>query len=133
MIRTVVKYIMIIMMSAAAACSGHSVEVADRPSSEPDISPELSDPSSRIAGSPLTLRYDDGGILFSCSDRGVIGAVRLSDGVSFEYDPTAVSLTINGVALDLYEACLLQRRDNVEWHRLTLDDRKTTIFIVTDI
>lgn len=133
MTHTVVKIIIIIALLASAACSSHTVDVPDRPSSEPDINPELSDGSTRISGPILTLHYDDGGIIFSRSADGVISAVRLSDGVGFEYDTSAKTFRINGADVALQDCRLLQKKDGVEWHQLKLSDRKTDIFIVTDI
>lgn len=134
MTKTILKiFIITAVLTVAGACSKHTVEPPQRPSSEPDISPELLDASTRIDGPLLTLRYDDGGILFSRSSDGVISGVRLSDGIEFEYDPAAPSLKINGVTAELHSARLVQCKDGVEWHQLTLSDRKTDIFIVSDL
>ena len=90
MTKTILKiFIITAVLTVAAACSKHTVEPPQRPSSEPDISSELLDASTRIDGPLLTLRYDDGGILFSRSSDGVISGVRLNDGIEFEYDPAA--------------------------------------------
>ena len=134
MTKTILKiFIITAVLTVAAACSKHTVEPPQRPSSEPDISSELLDASTRIDGPLLTLRYDDGGILFSRSSDGVISGVRLNDGIEFEYDPAAPLLKINGVTAELHSARLVQRKDGVEWHQLTRSDRKTDIFIVSDL
>ncbi len=121
---------------AAVACSGshHQVEVPDRPSStESETTAELSDGSMRISGELQTLNYDDGGVIFSRSTDGIISAVRLSDGLGFDYDPATPSLKINGVKVGISSAELLKTADATEWHCVVLDDRKSKVYIVVNI
>lgn len=112
------------------SCSGHQNEPTERPGTEPAINPELTDRSTRISGSPLTLRYDDGGILFSRDSHGIISAVRLSDESRFEFDPAGPELKINGVTVNLAGASLVQEKESTLWYRLDLTGSAAPVYIV---
>lgn len=114
------------------AC-GHNDNNApvDRPgATEETESPELSDNSMRISSSLLTMRYDDGGILFTRNDDGSVSAVRLSDDCRFEFDPSKPSLRINGAAVPLADARLAKENDGCRWYRLQPSDSKEPTYIV---
>lgn len=93
-------------------------------------SPELSDNSMRIYSPLLTMRYDDGGILFSRDDDGTVSAVRLSDDCRFEFDPSKPSLRINGATIPLTSAELAKETDGCRWYRLLTYDSKEPTYIV---
>lgn len=113
-----------------AACGTSHSEVPERPGEKPEVSSELADGSMRISGAPLTLRYDDGGILFSRDSRGVIRGIRLADECRFEFDPSVPSLKINGVAVVLAGVALVQEKDGVSWYRLDPTGSDGPIYIV---
>lgn len=124
-------YLLVLILSVS--CSSRSLGDLDRPTSSPREDQQLKDASMRISGEPLTLNYDDGGILFSRSDDGVISAVRLYDGVGFDYTPDPPALLINGVQTELSSGEIIKNDGATEWHKLTLADRKTEIYIVVSL
>ena len=87
----------------------------------------------RITGDLVNFIYDDGGILFSRSTDGTITAVRLRDGLTVDYKPDVASLKLNGVDIAVSSAELLASKNNTEWHRITLSDRRQTVYIVVSI
>lgn len=109
----------------------HQIERPERPSEAEN--PELSDASMRVSGDKVTLRYDDGGVLFCRSNSGEVSVVRLSDDTRVEYDPSAPSLKINGADLGLRSAEIEKRADGTEWHRLVLDDGSDVYIVVAGI
>lgn len=123
-----------LILSVAAACSGHKDNFPDRPvpGGEADEA-AAADPSMRIDCDALHLSYNDGGIIFQRSTDGVISGVRLSDGASFDYDPSAPELRINGVVMELSEAKTLKREGTTEWHRLTSRKGDKIYIVVTDL
>ena len=123
----------LIITCLAAACSSRSIHEPVRPSTDPVENPQLRDPSMRISGAPITLNYDDGGVLFSRTADGTISGVRVSDGVGFDYNPTTKLLTINGVPIAISSAQLAATDGTTEWHELTLADQKTVIYIVVNL
>ncbi len=124
-------YVVLFWALLMASCGGRKDEPHDRPGKEPAVNPELADASMRISGSLLTMRYEDGGILFSRDSKGVISAVRLSDECRFEFDPSLPSLRINGGDVPLVSAELLQQKDGCSWHRLTVSGENEVVYIVT--
>lgn len=128
------KYcITLIIVLLSASCSSRELGELDRPSSSPRENEQLKDAGMRISGEVLTLNYDDGGILFSRSGDGTISAVRVSDGVGFDYTPAPPKLLINGVETELSSGELIKKDGSTEWHKLTMADRKTEIYIVVDL
>lgn len=87
----------------------------------------------RITGDLVNFVYDDGGILFSRSTDGTISAVRLRDGLTVDYKPDVSSLKLNGVDIAVSAAELLASKNNTEWHRITLSDRRQTVYIVVSL
>lgn len=87
----------------------------------------------RITGDIVNFVYDDGGILFSRSTDGTISAVRLRDGLTVDYKPDVSSLKLNGVDIAVSAAELLASKNNTEWHRITLSDRRQTVYIVVSL
>lgn len=131
--RSLLYIIVLIIYVLSSSCSSRSIHEPDRPSTDPVENPQLKDASMRISGTPLTLNYDDGGILFSRTADGTISGVRVSDGVGFEYTPSAKALQINGVPTALSSAELVKKEGSTEWHRLTLADGTTNIYIVVNL
>lgn len=130
---TITYFIGLIIALVSVSCSSRGLGDLDRPSSEPIENPQLKDAGMRICGEPLTLNYDDGGILFSRSDDGTISAVRVDDGVGFDYTPAASRLLINGVEIGLSSSEIVKKDGATEWHRLIMSDRKTEIYIVVSL
>lgn len=124
----------LILSVILAACNHHDNNVpVNRPgTAEPVESPELADGSMRISGPVLTMRYDDGGILFSHGDDGTVSAVRLSDEARFEFDPSKPSLRVNGVEIPLTTAETVKETDACRWFRLTTPDHQDPIYIVIE-
>lgn len=116
-----------------AACSHNSTAEPDRPGQPPKEDPELSDASMRITGPIINFKYDDGGIMFSRATDGTISAIRLSDGLGFDYNPSVPSLKINGVDIAIASSELLANRNNTEWHRISLSDSRQNVYIVVSI
>ncbi len=116
-----------------AACSHGSSPEPDRPGKPPKEDPESLDPAMRITGDLVNFHYDDGGILFSRSTGGEISAVRLSDGLTVDYNPETPSLKLNGVDIAVNSAELLASKNGTEWHRITLSDRQQTVYIVVSL
>lgn len=112
-------------------CSRHSdFEHPDRPSTEEEEDLQLKDSRMRIESSLLSLDYDEGGVLFSRATDGTISGVRVDDGASFDFDPEAPSLHINGVDHPLMSAKLAKETPTGRWYRLTLADGTTDVYIV---
>lgn len=129
-----VRHISVILtVILAVSCSDHTFTVEDRPASERQDDIQLADPAMRICGDALTLRYDDGGVLFSRTGNGVVSAVRVDDGASFEYDTVSGRLKINGADVAVASSELLKRDGTAEWHRVTLSDNTSVIYIVFDL
>lgn len=116
-----------------ASCSHGSSPEPDRPGKPPKEDPESLDPAMRITGDLVNFVYDDGGILFSRSTDGTISAVRLRDGLTVDYKPDVSSLKLNGVDIAVSAAELLASKNNTEWHRITLSDRRQTVYIVVSL
>ena len=133
MIRKLLFWLLTAALLTSTACSRHSSEQPDRPGQPPKEDPALSDASMRISGPLLELNYDDGGILFSQSADGTISATRVSDGLGFEYNPSAPSFNINGVDYPVSSATLLADRDNTRWHRVNLSNIKDPVYIVVSL
>ena len=131
--KSLIYVLSLIICCLSVACSSRSIHEPDRPSTDPVENPQLKDASMRISGTPLTLNYDDGGILFSRTAEGTISGIRVSDGVGFEYSLSAKSLQINGVQVALSSAELVKKEGATEWHRLTLADGTTNICIVVNL
>lgn len=114
------------------ACSHNEKSLPDdRPGDPvPADNPELADNSMRITGPLLTLRYDDGGILFSRDNNGMVSAVRLSDEARFEFDPAKPSLHVNGAEIILSAAETLKEKDGCRWYRLTTSDTSQPTYLV---
>ncbi|MDE5555653.1 MAG: hypothetical protein K2J10_10795, partial [Muribaculaceae bacterium] len=84
-------------------------------------------------GPIINFKYDDGGFLFSRSTDGSISAIRVNDGLGFDYNPSVPSLKINGVAIAIKSAELLANRNNTEWHRISLADSRQNVYIVVSL
>ena len=122
---------LIITILLASCSHSYSNAPVNRPGApETSESAELADYSMRISSPMLTLRYDDGGILFSLDDDGKISAVRLSDDCRFEFDPAAPSLRVNGSTIPLACATLAKENNGCRWYRLTSPDSPAPIYIV---
>ena len=103
----------------------------ERPSSgEPD-DPELLDDGMRISGEVLSMRYDDGGILFSITPEGKISAVRLADDIGFVFDPTGPALSVNDKAVGLDSAEMIKEADGCKWFKLIAAGGRQKIYIGT--
>ncbi|MDE5566964.1 MAG: hypothetical protein K2I89_08490 [Muribaculaceae bacterium] len=132
--RRLTKYCIVLIAAVlSASCSSRGLGELDRPSSSPREDEQLKDARMRISGDALTLNYADGGILFSRSGDGTISAVRVSDGVGFDYTPDPPKLLINGVETGLSSGELIKKDGTTEWHKLTMADRMTEIYIVVDL
>ena len=130
--RKILLYLCIIITAFVSSCSSQSgFEDVERPgSNKPKPSPELEDASMRLVSPMLRLDYNDGGILFSISDAGVISGVRLKDESRFEYDPAKPSLSINGRDYQLEEAAVVKNEGAVCWHRIVISESKAEVFVV---
>ena len=132
--RRLTKYCIVLIAAVlSASCSSRGLGELDRPSSSPREDEQLKDARMRISGDALTLNYADGGILFSRSGDGTISAVRVSDGVGFDYTPDPPKLLINGVETGLSSGELIKKDGTTEWHKLIMADRMTEIYIVVDL
>ena len=125
--------LLLVAILLLAACSHGSSPEPDRPGRPPKEDPESLDPAMRITGDLVNFIYDDGGILFSRSTDGTISAVRLRDGLTVDYKPDVPSLKLNGVDIAVSSAELLASKNNTEWHRITLSDRRQTVYIVVSL
>lgn len=125
-------FILAIVLCMSSSCGRHSVDIPDRPSVEKPTSPELDDDAMRICGEALTLRYDDGGILFTTTNEGIVSAIRLSDESRFEFDPAKQLLTVNGSVIRLKTAEIAKQNDVCRWYRLVTADRDKEIYIVVN-
>lgn len=133
MIRKLSAALLTAIILLLAACSHNSAAEPERPGQAPKEDPELSDASMRITGPIINLKYDDGGILFSRSTDGTISAIRVTDGLGFDYNPSVPSLKINGVDIAIKSAELLANRNNTEWHRISLSDSRQNVYIVVSL
>lgn len=133
MIRKLSAPILTALILLLAACSHNSQPEPDRPGQAPKEDPELSDASMRITGPIINFKYDDGGILFSRSSDGTISAIRVSDGLGFDYNPSVPSLKINGVDIAIKSAELLANKSSTEWHRISLADSRQNVYIVVSL
>lgn len=121
-------------MAVLAACSKTETLTPDRPGgSEYDYQQELSDASMRFDGLGISLKYDEGGILFDESTDGCISITRLSDDYRVEFNPQTPSLLINGVAMKLAAVSLDAENNGVRWYRLTIDGSDLPVFIVVEL
>ena len=127
--KALVTLIFIILL---VSCShSYSNAPVDRPGApETSENAELDDYSMRISSPMLTLRYDDGGILFCLDDDGTVSAARLSDDCRFEFDPSTPSLRVNGATIPLASATLAKENNDCRWYRLTTPDSPDPIYIV---
>lgn len=125
-------FTILVLTASLLACSKTEHLSPDRPGSEPDYKEELTDSSMRFDGLGITLKYDDGGILFDESDDGCIAITRLSDDFRIEFNPARPSLTVSGSSMKL-KSVNLQEKDGVRWYRLDVDGSQLPVFIVIDI
>lgn len=116
----------------SVSCARHSIDIPERPANETENEPELNDDAMRISGEVMTLRYDDGGVLFCRTADGIISAVRLADDISFLFDPVTPSLKINSTDIRLESATLAKESANCQWYRLVTADRHKNIYIVVN-
>lgn len=117
-----------------AACSNHSDTVIERPGGQPVSETALLDGAMRIESSQLTLRYDDGGILFNKDINGTISAIRLADDARFTFNPDAPTLSINGVSIAVARSEEAKRQDATTWYRITTDNASDAkVYIVVSL
>lgn len=131
--RLMIAVFAVVLTACGSSDSPERTDRPDRPERPTEKGDgELDDDAMRISGEVLTLRYDDGGVLFSRTADGVISAVRLADDMRFEYDPSGPSFEVNGRNIVLSSARLERKAGDTEWHRLVIADGNKTVYVVVD-
>lgn len=119
-------------MLCLMSCSTRELTPGLRPADPAGDTKWLDDSSMRIVSSAITLRYADGGILFSRSDGGAVTAVRIDDGCTVAFDASAASLSVNGAELTVTACRLAARSGATEWYCMTASELPDPIMIVID-
>lgn len=129
------RWITAVLALAAASCNtSSSLEPDDRPGENNDIETddqiELTDDAMRITGASVSLVYDDGGVIFSEENSGLVSAIRLADGFKVEFDPNAGKLYVNGSEIRLKSSELVKTDGGCRWYKLIVEADGFPIFIV---
>lgn len=125
------QLILAILTIVITACSNDHGPQIERPGEKPAVEAALLDSCMRIEASSLTLRYDDGGILFSKDDDGIISAIRLTDDARISFDPSKPAIDINGISITITDAEIAKQDGSTLWYSITTSDPKDNkIYIV---
>ena len=112
----------------------------------PDISDQLDDRSMRYVSDDLTLRYDDGGIIFESNRRGRYTIIDIEARRRIVFDageiPGAIprrlekaTLTIDGEPISLRYASAEARSNDNEtiWYNLATTDNRRIVIVITGL
>lgn len=98
---------------------------------------ELDDDCCRFVADMLTLRYNDGGILFSKETEGevtIYRAVELATGNSAELRlADSPSLLVNGKEIAVKSVVIERENKKGAWINILTPDYKRIVFVVTDL
>lgn len=107
---------------------------------EPDISDQYGDASERFVSDNLTLRHDEGGIIFESDRRGRHTIVDLATGRRIVFDAGAsadatpmyldkATLAIDGAPVALRYASATRRIDSTVWYALVSTDNRLIVIV----
>lgn len=108
------------------SCARHGEEALGRPDAPeqpaPDYTHILSDRSVRFENDTLSVRYDDGGVLY-LTDGPAHRLVNLETGINIAFNSEKGSLTINSRPVNIEECRLIADSIGLRWYILLPDEQ----------